>query len=85
MSHIEIEIELLGNDIKVEIEYTVSGHYIAATHVEPAEYPELEIESVSRIIKGETIDLNEMLTDDEHDAIEEIVQDYLNELDPREY
>ena len=84
MSHIKIEIELLCNDIELEIEYAFTGNYIAATFQDPAEYPELEIENVSRIIKGETIDLNEMLTDEEHEAIKVIVQEYIDELDPRD-
>jgi hypothetical protein len=38
-------IELYG--IKLTVGYTVSGQYYPATYYEPAEYPELDIQTVT--------------------------------------
>ena len=84
MANITIEFEFLNRSIEVDVEYTISGNYIAATHFEPAEYPELELERITRIIKGQPVELNEMLTDEDFELITEITQEYLDE-EVREY
>lgn len=84
MSSINIEIELLGNEVEVAVEYSISGNYIAATYYDPAEYPELEIEGVTRVVDGKVVDLSGIFTDQEFNLIEEIVEEYLCDVDPRE-
>lgn len=84
MSTINITIELLGNDVEVTVEYSLTGNYIPATYYDPAEYPELEIEGLTRVIGGEVIDLSGMFTEHEFDIIEGVVEEYLCDIDPRD-
>jgi len=74
-----IRIEILGNEVEVDVDYSVFGNDIPANYVEPAEYAELEISSISRFVNGEHIDITEMFTDKEREKIEEILHESLCE------
>ena len=76
---ITIDIEIMSSEVEVEISYEVYGKYLPATHFEPAEYPELEISSIKRVIAGQEIDISEMFTENEHEKIQGILQSYLDE------
>lgn len=79
MTNITIEIELLGNEIEVEVNYDWFGKDIAQTLYQPAEYAELEIHSIKRVVEGSEIDISYIFTDKEHDKITVILQEWLNE------
>ena len=79
MANITIDIEILGNKVEVEVNYEWFGKNIAQTYYQPAEYPELEIHSIKRIVKGDEIDISDIFTDSEHDKILEILQSWLDE------
>ena len=81
MTCITIEIEILGNDVEVEIDYEWHGKNIAQTYYQPAEYAELEINSIKRIIEGSNINISSMFTDSEYEEITDILQKWLNDGD----
>ena len=85
MQTIDIEIELLGSTFEATVEYTISGEYHAQTMTDPAEYPELEIENLTRMINDKEINLNDMFCGSEWQELTEIVQEYIDEINPREY
>lgn len=55
------------------VEWSVSGGYLPATMTEPAEYPELEIESVTDDETGE--DITETFKYDAWEIIDEMLRD----------
>ena len=69
MTDAEIEIEILGENIEVYIKYSTHGQDIPASYFEPAEYSELEINSISRTIDGEEVEIMEMFTTEEREKI----------------
>ena len=79
MSNITIEIEFLGREIEVDVDYDFVGTNRAATLYEPAEFEELEINSVNRTVYGSVIELNDMLKSDDWDSIKTTTQEWLNE------
>ena len=79
MANITIELELLGNDVEVEVNYEFYGKDIPQTYYEPAEYAELEIHSIKRIVEGDEIDISDIFTDKEHEQILDILQSWLDE------
>ena len=79
MANITIELEFLGRDIEVNVDYDFIGTNRAATLYEPAEFEELEINSVTRNRKCGVIELNDMLTDDDWELIKATTQEWLNE------
>ena len=79
MANITIELELLGRTMEVDVDYDFLGTNRAATLYEPAEFEELEINSVNRTIKGYVIELNDMFTDDDWELIKTTTQEWLNE------
>lgn len=81
MSDAEIEIEILGQNVEVYIKYSTYGDDAQATHFEPAEYAEIEIDSIQRTIDNEEIEISGMFTTEEREKIEVILQAYLDEGD----
>ena len=79
MANITIELEFLGRDIEVDVDYDFIGTNRAATLYEPAEFEELEINSVTRNVRGEAIELSDMFTYDDWALIEKTTQEWLNE------
>ena len=79
MSSITIEIEILGNEVEVEVKYSWFGTDRPATQIDPAEYAELEISSITRVVEGSEIEVSGMFTNEEHDKIIVTLQEWLNE------
>lgn len=78
MTDAEIEIEILGENVEVYIEYSTYGEDRPATYFDPAEYAEIEINSISRTINNEEVEISGMFTDEEREKIEDILQAYLD-------
>ncbi len=74
-----IYIEILGNEVEVEVEYDIFGEDRPATLVDPAEYAEIEISSVSRVIGGASVDMTAMFSSDDMTSIEETLHESLCE------
>lgn len=70
-----INIEILGVHVEVEIHYSSYGNDVPATYFEPAEYAEIVVENIYRLIDGNYIDIKGMFTEEEHEKIIEILQE----------
>ena len=79
MSEATIEIEILGNDVEVRVDYSIYGGDVAATYFEPAQYSELEINHIYKMVNGQEIDISDIFTDEEREKIDVILQAYLDE------
>lgn len=67
----ETEIEYLG--VKLEVIYTVDGHYIPATQYEPEEHPEINI---TKVFAGD-VDISGIFLEQQWDDIYELLNDKL--------
>ena len=62
-SYLDLDFDGADYEIELDIEYSIHGKFIPATYYEPADYPELDIESVT--YKAFDLDGNEItITDD---------------------
>jgi hypothetical protein len=77
MAETRIDINFLDRTIEVDVTYFITGAYRPQTMVDPAEYPELEINSVWVAMGGNAVDLNSILTDDDFSTIEDLVMEQL--------
>ena len=75
MNNATIEIEILGREVEVDVEYSVFGCYRQQTMVDPAEYPELEISKVTRVVNGSEVDISDMFTSEEYENITELLEE----------
>lgn len=73
MSDTTIEIEMLGKEVEVEVDYNIYGSDVPATYFEPAEYAEWEINHIYKFVNGVNIDISDIFTDEEHEKILEIL------------
>jgi len=74
-----IHVDILGNEVEVEVEYSIFGEDRSATMTDPAEYAEIEISSVSRVIGGVGVDITSMFSTDDIISIAEALHESLCE------
>lgn len=79
---LEVEIEILGSAVEVDVKVSISGSNTVATREEPAEQVEITIESITRLINDLPVDLTEMFDDDEYSNLEDMIRE---ELESSEY
>jgi hypothetical protein len=69
--NLETEIEYLG--VKLDVHYTVDGHYIPATREEPEEFAELNI---TKVFTGD-VEITNILLECQFEDIYELLNDKL--------
>lgn len=67
-------LEVILEDVRLSLEFTVSGKYIPATHYDEAEYPDFEILKVT--VWDSVVDLLPILQSQENELYEILQQNY---------
>jgi hypothetical protein len=67
-------LEVILEDVRLSLEFTVSGKYIPATHYDEAEYPDFEILKVT--VWDSVVNLLPILQSNENELYELLQENY---------